>query len=693
VNWLKSMSWKKRIGLGAGSFFLLLVVLFGVAYALTSVPNPNKIATAQATQVQYADGTSMGRIGKNRQIVPLAKMSIDAQHAILAAEDRGFYSEPGISPKGILRALFTNVKGGGVSQGGSTITQQYAKNAFLTQERTYTRKVKEVFISLKMSQTVSKDKILEDYLNTIYFGRGAYGLQAAAETYFAVPASALNAAQSAVLASSIRSPAGYDPTKHPERAKERWAYVLSGMVKQKWLTADAKSALTYPTIAKARTTSFPGPLDYVRDQITAELEKQGFTEDRLSAGGLIVRTTIQKNPQKAAQNAVEALVSAPSADPKANAVVGALVAVQPGTGKVIAYYGGRDAGGFDYASGGKGVQPGSSMKPYVLAAALEQNISLSTTFNGASHQDICGQKDVKNDAGDPPFGQIDLATALQHSVNAVYVQLACKVGPAKVVEAARAAGIPDSDPLDGDTGKPTQQIALGSGGYEIHPIDQAAGYATFAAKGKQATPYFVTKVTDLSGNEVYAAKEHVSDAFSAGVAADTTFAMQKVVQGGTGSRAQLDGRPTAGKTGTTSNNQNAWFAGFTPQLSTAVWLGNRNGGKLTVPGTTDGVYGGTLPAKIFKAFMEAALAGQPVQDFPPRANVGAPATPTVTSTPTPSATPSATPTPGTPSPTPSPLATLPPVLETTPPPPTASSPSASPSPPPPAQTAQPAATP
>jgi membrane peptidoglycan carboxypeptidase len=690
VNWLKRMSWKKRIALGAGSFFVLFLALCGVAYALTSVPNPSKIATAQATQIQYADGSNMGRIGKNRQIVPLDKMSKDAQHAILAAEDRGFYSEPGISPKGIARALFTNVKGGGVSQGGSTITQQYAKNAFLTQERTYTRKIKEVFIALKMSQTVSKDKILEDYLNTIYFGRGAYGLQAAAETYFGVPASALNAAQSAVLASSIRSPAGYDPTKHPERAKERWAYVLSGMVKQKWLTADAKAALTYPPIQKVTNKNFPGALDYVRDQVVTELEKHGFTEDRLSAGGLIVRTTIQKNPQKAAQNAVEAQVPAPSADPKQNAVVGALVAVQPGTGKVIAYYGGRDAGGFDYASGGKGVQPGSSMKPYVLAAALQQNISLSTTFNGASHQDICGQKDVKNDAGDPPFGQIDLATALQHSVNTVYVRLACKVGPDKVVEAARAAGIPDADPLDGDAGKPTQQIALGSGGYEIHPIDQAAGYATFAAKGKQATPYFVTKVTDLSGNEVYAAKEHVADAFSAGVAADTTYAMQKVVQGGTGSRAQLDGRPTAGKTGTTSNNQNAWFAGFTPQLSTAVWLGNRNGGKLTTPGTTNGVYGGTLPAKIFKAFMEAALANAPIENFPPRANVGQAVTPTVTATPTTSAPPSATPTPSsTPSPTPPPVvATLPPVLATTPPP--QSSPSATP---PPAQTAQPAATP
>jgi membrane peptidoglycan carboxypeptidase len=682
VNWLRSLSWKKRIGIGFGAMCLLLVAFVGIGYALTDVPTPNKIATAQATRLLYADGTEMGRVGKNRQIVSLDKISKDAQHAILAAEDRGFYREPGISFKGIGRALFTNVKGGGsVQQGGSTITQQYAKNAFLTHERTYTRKVREVFIALKMSQTVSKDKILEDYLNTIYFGRGAYGIEAAATTYFGptVHAKDLTPAQSAVLASSIRSPAGYDPARHPERAKERWAYVLDGMVKQEWLSQAYRDKAVYPAVRKPGTKSaFPGELEHVRTQVLADLEKHGFAEDRITAGGLTVTTTLVRAAQDAARAAVEAKIPAASGP---NPPVGALVSVEPGTGKVIAYYGGREAGGFDYASDGKkGVQPGSSMKPYVLAAALEKGQSLDTRLDGSSPQTICGTR-ISNDEGDPPFGQIDLATGLQYSANTVYYRLACETGAQRVADLAHAAGIPGTQPLaDDQSGKPTAQIALGSGGYEIHVIDQATGYATFAAKGQRATPYFVQAVKDNSGNELYKAKPSTGKAFSEGVAADTTYAMQQVVQGGTGRRAQLDGRPTAGKTGTTGNNANAWFAGFTPQLATAVWVGRAQGGPLRgVLGSSRGVYGGTVPAQIFKAFMDKALEGKPVLQFPPRANVGkaADTAPPTTGTPTATATPSATP-----SAAPSVVVTTPPpVLPSSPPPlvpPASSSPSASP---------------
>ena len=645
MEWLKNLSWKKRIGVGAGTGFLLFVVFLGVGYAVTDVPEPNKIALEQATKVLYADGKVMGSIGLNRTIIPLSDVSKDAQHAILAAEDRNFYNEPGISPKGIARALFSNIRAGGVSEGGSTITQQYAKNAFLTQDRTISRKVKEVFIALKMSRTVSKDKVLEDYLNTIYFGRGAYGIEAAAKTYFAVSAKDLSVAQSAVLASSVKSPAGLDPTKHTDRAKERFAYVLDGMVASSWLSAGDRQSTQFPKVNKPGSVKdFPGSLDRVRQQVLDDLGRQGFPEDRITAGGLTVQTTISQKAQQAAIAAVEARVPTKQGD---NVPVAALVSVEPGTGRVVAYYGGATAGGFDYASDGKGVQPGSSMKPYVLAAALEKGMSVDDTLDGRSPQEICGTT-IENDEGDPPFGQIDLAKALQFSANTVYYRLACEVGAERVADTAHAAGIPDSQPLaDPKSNKPTAQIALGAGGYEIHPLDQAVGYASFAAKGQRARPYFVEKVKDSKGNELYQAKADNGKAFSEGVAADVIFAMKKVVDGGTGTNAQLaGGRPTAGKTGTTGSNANAWFAGITPQLSTTVWVGMSGGGEIKgLPGVNGSVYGGQTPAKIFKEYMDAALEGQPNKDFPAKANVngGSSDQPTATATATPTATPSATP--------------------------------------------------
>jgi membrane peptidoglycan carboxypeptidase len=669
VKLWRGQSWKRRLGVVAGGSVLTMVAGCAVGYAVTDVPAPNKIATDQGLQLLYADGKPMATFGKNRRLVKLDQVALVAQRAILAAEDRGFYSEPGISPRGIARALFTNVKGGGVSQGGSTITQQYAKNAFLTQERTFTRKIKEVFIAVKMSRTVSKDQILEDYLNTIYFGRGAFGIEAASLTYFGRHAAQLDVAQAAVLASSIRSPAGYDPERHPERAKERWDYVLDGMVKQHWLTQQERAAAVYPKVRGREEAGIDGDLGHVRDQVVAELQRHGFPEDRIAAGGLVVTTTIVRKAQDAARAAVKKFIPAPREgkdDP-----VSALVAVEPGTGKVMAYYGGGTAGGFDYADGDKGVEPGSSMKPYVLAAALKDGKHLDDRYDGRSPQGVCGDT-VRNDAGDPPFGRIDLATALAYSVNTVYTRLACDVGPKKVVELAHAAGI--TTPLDGE-GNVSQQVALGSGGYQVHPLDHADGYATFAAKGVHATPYFVLRVRDSHGNDLYRAKEDTSRAFSEEVAADATYAMQKVVSSGTGTRAKIPGRPTAGKTGTTTNNTNAWFCGFTPQLAAAVWVGRPSGKPLHgVLGISGGVYGGNVPARVFRAFMTDALMGDRVESFPPSTGAQALVSPTPSPTPTATATarPSATarPTPsftlppilpsGSSSPTPSPSASPPP---------------------------------
>jgi membrane peptidoglycan carboxypeptidase len=246
VNRWRQWSWQKKTLSGAGVFFLLLFLLGVIGYAMTDLPKPG--GTNQASSIRYSDGAEIGRVGaENRKLVSLDNVSEPAQKAVLAAEDRGFYSEPGISPRGIFRALVANLRGGGVQQGGSTITQQYAKNAYLSHERTFTRKVKEFFISLKLAHKLSKDQILENYLNTIYFGRGAAGIEVASNTYFNKHAKDLTVAEGAVLAASIRSPAAYDPSRHSTRAEDRWRYVLDGMVKKGWLTKEERDGLTYPS--------------------------------------------------------------------------------------------------------------------------------------------------------------------------------------------------------------------------------------------------------------------------------------------------------------------------------------------------------------------------------------------------------------------------------------------------------------
>jgi membrane peptidoglycan carboxypeptidase len=626
VNRWRAWSLRTKILSSIGGFVLLLLLLGVIGYLVTDIPKVSDHATNQASSIRYADGGEMGRVGTdNRKLVTLANVSDPAQKAVLAAEDRGFYSEPGISPRGIFRALVANLKGGGVQQGGSTITQQYAKNAYLTQQRTFSRKIKEFFISLKLSHKLSKNQILENYLNTIYFGRGASGIEVAANTYFNTSAAKLTVAQAAVLASSIRSPAGYDPSRHEAAAKARWNYVLDGMVKKGWLSPSERAAEVYPKVlgigqggSKANDRS--GPNGFVLEQVIEELNKHGFTEDRLAAGGYIVQTTIRKQAQDAAIAAMKTL-PAPSATDKSS-VQGALVAIKPGSGEVYAYYGGRNGnGGFDYASSGKGVQPGSSFKPFTLATALDQGIGLGTRVDGSSPQTI-GNQVVHNDVGDPAFGSIDLVTATQYSVNTAYYNLAKKVGVDAIADLAHRAGIPEGDSLrDEKTGGRGLGITLGI--YPVHVIDQANAYATFANHGQAAKPFFVKSVRDQDKNTVYAAKQVNSQAFGQDVAADATYAMEQVVNSGTGTRAQLNGRPAAGKTGTTSENTNAWFCGFTPQLASAVWVGRGDGSPLKgVLGTSSGVYGGTVPAEIWKSFMDATLQGQEVKDFPPRANVG-----------------------------------------------------------------------
>jgi membrane peptidoglycan carboxypeptidase len=673
---------------GVLAAFAFAVVLVGIAYASTSIPNPNSFATAQATTIYYKDGkTVMARFGNTSRIdVPLSKVPLPVRHAVLAAEDRNFYSEPGISPTGILRAMWVDLRGGDISQGGSTITQQYVKNAYLTSQRTFSRKFKEIFIAVKLGNSRPKDEILDDYLNTIYFGRGAYGIQAAAQAYFNKDVSQLDAAQGALLASLISNPSLYSPDTSKAASRARFQYVVDGMAKEHWLPS-GKTTLSYPKVADVshkQGKACVGPIGFICLAVQHSLATHGFDEARLEAGGYRVITTIGKKEEDAARKAMSDQKGYYQPNGLDKGREGAMVSIVPGDGAIRAMYGGSE-----YCPAKKhpdscvdltgiassyGRPAGSSFKPYTLIAALKEGISLKSTFSGPPSIDVNGTT-INNSEGES-CSVCTLTDALAKSINTIFVPLAIKVGPDKVATAAHDAGIPKSVKLS-----EVPVITLGVD--DVSPLDQADAYATIAAQGVHADPYLVARVETQHHDVVYKAHKKTERVFPADVMADTTYAMTKVLDcssGGTACGKALTGRPAAGKTGTNgqrTGNKDAWFIGFTPQLSTAVWYGNHN---RKDPVTHDGapLYGGDLPAAAWQEMMNLALAGAPVVPFPPPAYVGSAqgnATPTTSTTPSASSSP--TPTPSTSSvtvPTPSPSQS--PIV---PPPSQSSSPSSSPS--------------
>src|SRR4051794_16159865 len=649
--------------------FVLMVLFVGIGYAVTSIPSPNSIATRQSTLLYYSDGKHvLARLGDtNRTNVSLSQVPVDVQHAVLSAEDRSFESEPGISPTGIVRALVVDLKGGDV-QGGSTITQQYVKNAYLTQERTFTRKFKEIFIAVKLGNTKPKNEILTDYLNTIYFGRNAYGIQAAAKAYFNKNVGALDVAEGAVLAAVIRAPSAYDPTVNHAKAVDRWHYVINGMVKKHWLTAEKAAQLQYPQVQardskKVHNSDCVGWRFFVCQAVKEELTRDGIDEARQAAGGYRVFTTIDKAAQSAAVAAVEAHHGEYRADGVDKGRESGLISVQPGDGAVRAMYGGSDGcaqpdriddcldlTGYGSNDHSNRRPPGSSFKPYTVITALKEGISLDSRFPGPSSVDVNGTT-IHNSGDEGPCPQCTLTEALAKSVNTIFVPLAHKVGPDKVVANAYDAGIPKYRDL-----AEVPDITLGPD--DVSPLDQAVGFATIAAQGIYAKPYLVATVKTSSGHSVFKAKKDTKRVFPADVMADTTYAMTKVLDCGSGGTAcgkALSGRPAAGKTGTATGpnggneNFNAWFIGFTPQMSTAVWYGNANRKK---PVTTGGapLYGGAPPAATWQQMMDGALQGKSVESFPPPAHVGhainpSPSASASSGSPSPSKSPSSTPTP------------------------------------------------
>jgi membrane peptidoglycan carboxypeptidase len=638
-------SWKQFLALVAVGF-LAMVALVGVAYAKTTIPTPNQLAGAQTTVVYYSNGkTEIGRFGdQNRINVTIDKVPKDVQHAVLAAEDRTFYENSGVSPTGIARAFWNNLRGGS-TQGGSTITQQYAKNVYLTQERTYKRKAKEFLIAVKLGQRDNKDKILQDYLNVIYFGRRAYGIETASETYFNKPSSDLTLAEGAVLAAIIRSPARYDPANHPEALQARFDYVLNGMVAKGWLSQADRDKQKLPEVAPAKkTNSASGTNYYLLDTVRRELKVNGFTDQEIDLGGLKVITTFQRKAQRSAVLAVQR--ERPKTQAKGVHI--GLSAVRPGDGAVVAMYGGANAGGHNEATQAR-VQPGSAFKPFALTAALQDDISLKSRFAGNSPLKVPGSKPVNNEFNQSYGGPVDLIKATADSINTAYVDLTMQMGARKVLDAAVAAGIPEKTPgLFANA-----RIPLGTN--SARNIDMASAYSTFAAQGVASQWYTVTEVKGSNGGSRYKHKVKKARVFDEDVMADVTFALQQVVKSGTGTEAKNVGRPVAGKTGT-AEDRSAWFVGFTPQLSAAVDFYKGDGTQsLDGVGGMSTFFGGAYPARVWTAFMKGALSGTEVMDFPPRADVGKVLNPkpTKTATPTPT-TSSPTPTPTTSSPEPTP---------------------------------------
>jgi membrane peptidoglycan carboxypeptidase len=631
-------SWKLVFGtFSLGATFAALI--FGFLVLTTDIPAPNEISQARATVVLYADGKSeVGRIGEyNRVEVDLVQIPIHTQRAVLALEDQGFYEHSGFSVTGIARAIINNLAGG-EEQGASTITQQYTKNAYLTSERTWVRKIKELVLAVKLETSSSKDEILQNYLNTVYFGRGAYGIEAAARVYFNISVEDLNVAQSLMLASLLKSPEGFAPEVNPARLQQRWVYGANQMLDLGWINQRERDQLVFPDV-KPRATGnrLSGTKGYILREVTKFLESQGYDESTLGISGLTVTTTLNRKSQNAAVNAVN------QAGPKSNleGVRIGLVALKPGTGEIVAMYGGPDYVTEPLNNVTQAItQAGSTFKVYGLISAIESGYSLDHILPGKSGIEISGYK--VNNYGGKNYRNLTLLQATMSSVNTAYVQLAYEVGISNVIEAAYRTG------LARETLGVEENLTFVLGSASPRVIDVAESYATLAGNGVHAEPYLVKRVTLPNGGLFYEAEVEANEMFDPNVIASVNFALQNAVEGGTGTSARVSGYDIAGKTGTTDDNKSAWFAGYSNSLTAVVMLMKQdaNGNPISLNGTggLGSVTGGSFPARIFAAFMKAALS-----EFPSTPFIEPTATPSITATPTESPTSSQT---AEPSPTP-----------------------------------------
>ena len=616
---------KKKLLLRGFFGFLIAAPLAGViglvvAFFRTPIPPINPFIDTQASVVTFSNGTEVGRFAaENRIEVKLSNIPIHVRKAVLAAEDAEFFDQPAFSIRGILRATVNNLQGGEL-QGGSTITQQYAKLAYLTSERTISRKLRELFVAIRLEQKYSKNELLERYLNAVFFGRGAYGVETAANQYFDKSVSALSLAEGIVLASIIRSPGLYDPQGSPEnklRLIKRFASIASEMHARNWISDSVKDGLRFPEIIeRKKIQAFEGNKGHLLEAVRLELIQLGFSEEEIEKSGLRIKTTLDRNYQIAAENAVSN--GRPKGAPK-DLHIG-LAAVEPGTGRVLALYGGPDYLQRQLNNSTQAIaQAGSTFKIFGLAAALERGISLATIWDGKSPQYYygAGKPYRVSNSGNAQYGKVSLLRATASSVNTVFVRVAYRTGFAPIVDVARRAGIPQEVEM-----LPTPSFVLGVSSPRV--IDVASAFSTFASGGVRHKTHIVESVLSKAGKVLHSENKEGERVFTKEVAADVNYALRSVVQSGTASGALWDlGRPAAGKTGTSQNNASAWFTGYTPQMSASVALFRDDATEsLNGIGGLNSVTGGSFPARIWKSFVKEALVRVPAKSFAPPSFIG-----------------------------------------------------------------------
>ena len=597
-----------------GALLALGIGAFAYLYATTEIPQPESIAVAENTTVYYADGTTpIGTFSEqNREIIDCSVLPDYVGQAVVASEDRSFYTNRGIDLVGIARAFWNNLTTGS-RQGGSTITQQYAERYYLGETTSYLGKAREAILALKIAQAQDKDQVLCNYMNTIYLGRGTYGIQAAAKAYFGKDAKDLTMPEAAMIAGIIPSPSSWDPAVDPEQAQARFTRVLRIMQEDGYITAQEQQEVQFPqTIEYTQQNSYQGANGYLLQMVRDELTGDGtFSAEQLDTGGYAIVTTIDKSKQDLMYSVVS---------PAQNGMQGVIpdgmefgaISVNAKDGSIISVYAGEDYLSKQLNQATQSVyEIGSTMKPMALLGAIQEGVNLDTVFNGNSPRKFDGIADPVGNFGNMSYGNVNLYTATAQSLNTVYMDVQAKLGTQRIAEIAKEAGA-ESDALDG-----TNPFTV-LGNNALTTKDVARMYATIANQGNRPNIHIVSSVKNTDGEDIYKAPTDTTQVFDANDTALVTKAMTGTVQNGTATEALAVGHNLAMKTGTANDSYAASAVGFTPSVVSvfAMWYPDANGNPQEVPAFGGWSGGSDYPVHLFTQYMTQALAGTDNETFP-----------------------------------------------------------------------------